>query len=127
MLAWMGLIFYLSSLTQDEVSEPLESGAVAWLGDIKSYAGHLMLYAVLTALIAGSMWGWKLGFRIQWAIAAAVIASLYGVSDEYHQSFVAGRSAALVDVFTNAAGAAFSAAGLWLLVRLLRGRRLAQD
>jgi len=121
-LAWMGLIFYLSSLSQTEVSKPLESGAVSWLGDVKSYAAHFVVYAILAALIAVNMWGWKFGYQFRWAVAAAVLAALYGVSDEYHQTFVAGRSGTPVDVLTNAAGAIFSAAGLWFLVKVWRGR-----
>jgi len=121
-LAWMALIFYSSSLSQEEASKPLESGTVSWLGDVRSYAAHIVLYGVLAALIQTSLWGWKFGYQLRWAIVAAMLAALYGASDEYHQSFVAGRSATIVDVFTNAAGATLSAAGLWLLVKLLRGR-----
>ena len=118
----MAFIFYSSSLSQDQASKPLESGAVSWLGDLRSYVAHFVLYGVLAALIQASMWGWNLGYQLRWSVAAAVIAALYGASDEYHQTFVAGRSATLVDVIVNTVGAAFSAAGLWLLVRVLRGR-----
>ena len=50
-IAWMGLIFYLSPLSGAEASQGLESGAVSWLGDLRSYAAHIVLYAVLAALI----------------------------------------------------------------------------
>ena len=96
-LGWMVFIFYLSSLSQQEASKTLESGAVSWLGDIRSYVAHVVLYGVLAALIQGSLWGWNLGYQLRWAVLAAVVAALYGVSDEFHQSFVAGRSSTLVD------------------------------
>ncbi len=121
-LAWMAFIFYSSSLSQDEASKPLESGTVSWLGDFRSYVAHAVLYGVLAALIQASIWGWSFGYRLRWVAVAAVLAALYGASDEYHQSFVAGRSAALVDVFVDAVGASFSAAGLWVLATLLRSR-----
>ena len=121
-LAWMAFIYYSSSLSQEEASKPLESGAVSWLGDIRSYAAHIVLYGVLAALIQASIWGWKYGYQLRWAAVAAVLAALYGASDEYHQTFVAGRSATLVDVFFDALGATFSAAGLWFLSKLLPGR-----
>lgn len=117
-LAWMAFIFYLSSLTAEEASKPLESGAVSWLGDIRSYAAHAMLYGVLAALIQVSLWGWKFGYQFRWTVAAAGFAALYGVSDEFHQTFVAGRSATMADVFVDSAAAAWSATGLWFLVKL---------
>ena len=89
-IAWMGLIFYLSSLSGAEASQGLESGAVSWLGDPRSYA-------VLAALIQVALWGWSLELHLRWVIVAAVLASLFGISDEYHQSFVTGRSATFVD------------------------------
>ena len=103
-------------------TNPDQSGISGCMGDIGSHAAHFVLYAVLAALIAASIWSWKLGYQLRWVVVAAVIAALYGVSDEYHQTFVVGRSATITDVFTDAVGAIFSAAGLWLLVKLSRGR-----
>ena len=54
-IAWMGLIFYLSSLSGAEASQGLESGTVSWLGDLRSYGAHIVLYAVLAALIQVGM------------------------------------------------------------------------
>src|SRR5438045_6293623 len=38
-------------------------------------------------------------------LAAIVIASVYGVSDEFHQSFVPGRAVELFDVLADVTGA----------------------
>ncbi len=103
-IAWMGLIFYLSSLSGAEASQGLESGAVSWLGDLRSYAAHIVLYAVLAALIQVALWG------------AAVLASLFGISDEYHQSFVTGRSATFVDGLVDSIAAFASSTLFWRLV-----------
>ena len=62
-LAWMGLIFYLSSLSQAEVSRPLETPAIAWLGMLRSYAAHVVLYGILASLVQASLWGWKPDYR----------------------------------------------------------------
>ena len=120
-LAWMGLIFYLSSLSQTEASRPLESPAIAWLGVLRSYAAHAVLYGVLASLIQASLWGWKSDYRIRWALAAAAFAALYGISDEYHQSLIFGRSGSIVDVLVNAFGAITAAATLWLMSLWWRG------
>ena len=108
-IAWMGLIFYLSSLSGAEASQGLESGAVSWLGDLRSYA-------VLAALIQVALWGWSLELHLRWVIVAAVLASLFGISDEYHQSFVTGRSATLVDGLVDSIAAFASSTLFWRVV-----------
>ena len=121
-LVWMGLIFYLSSLSQDEASRPLETPAIAWLGVVRSYAAHVVLYGVLSSLVLASLWAWRSDYRIRWAIAAAVFSGLYGVSDEYHQSLVSGRAGSAEDVVVNALGAITAAVGLRLVLEKWRGR-----
>jgi VanZ family protein len=51
-----------------------------------------------------------------WAIAVA-----YGVTDEWHQSFVPGRSAELRDLAADAMGALLAAiaVGAWSIIRRL--------
>jgi VanZ family protein len=113
-IAWMALIFYLSSLSQAEVSQPLESPVISWLGVLRSYAAHIVLYGVLASLAQASLWAWKPDYRIRWALAAAAFSALYGISDEYHQSLV-GRSGSIADVIVNVFGATVAVAGLWLV------------
>ena len=113
-LGWMGLIFYLSSLSQVEASQRLESPVVSWLGVLRSYAAHIVLYGVLASLAQASLWGWKSDHRFRWVLAATAFSALYGISDEYHQSLV-GRSGSIADVIVNAFGATGAAAGLWLI------------
>ena len=113
-LAWMGLIFYLSSLSQAEASRPLETPAIAWLGVLRSYTAHIVLYGILASLVQASFWGWKPDYRLRWAFAAASFAALYGISDEYHQSVI-GRSGSIADAVLNAAGALAAVATLRLV------------
>lgn len=80
------------------------------------YTAHIVLYSVLAALVQGAIWGWDLGFQLRWVIVAAVFSSLYGISDEYHQSFVMGRSATVVDCLVDSIAATASATMLWALV-----------
>ena len=115
-LAWMGLIFYRSSLSQEEASRPLESPSIAWLGVLRSYAAHVILYGVLAFLVQASLWGWISDYRLRWALVAAAIAALYGISDEYHQSLVFGRSGSIEDVVVNTFGAIAAAATWWTAV-----------
>ena len=126
-VGWMGLIFYLPTLpgaTPDTEGSPLlESGPFSWLGDSGSYAAHAVLFGALAALVQAALWGWHLGFRLRWMIVAAAFSTLFGISDEYHQSFVIGRSATLADSLVDAIAATLSAALLWLCVTRIISRR----
>ena len=106
-LAWMGLIFYLSSLTQPETPQ------VPLLGNWQSLVGHLVLYGICAALIEGSIWTWVSEHRLRWAFAAAAATTAYGISDEYHQSFVAGRHATVEDALVNTIAAMAAAFDIW--------------
>ena len=106
-LAWMGLIFYLSSLTQAETPK------VHLLGNWQSLVGHLVLYGICAALMEGSIWTWVSEHRLRWAFAAAAGTTAYGISDEYHQPFVAGRHATVEDALVNTIAAMAAAFGIW--------------
>jgi VanZ family protein len=105
-LALMGLIFYLSA--QESVGPELP----AWT----RVAAHFSEYALLAAL-----WAWalvpSLGHR--GLVVAGLISFLFAVSDEYHQSFVAGRDADVLDVVNDTAGivAALTAIGALITSR----------
>lgn len=107
-VAWMAVIFALSHR-----SDLPDVGGLS--SDVTSVAGHLLAYAVLAALV---WWGPCAGLdpRRRLVVAAAV-AVAYGVTDEWHQSFVPGRRPDAVDVLTDAVGAVL---GLVAAVRLDR-------
>lgn len=108
-LACMAAIFALSS--RSTLPKPASISS-----EVFSIAGHLGAYFVL----AICLW-WALGFvrvepttRLWLAFAGSV---LYGISDEWHQSFVPGRVPDWRDVLTDAIGAAIA---LLLVARFAR-------
>jgi len=104
-LAMMALIFVLSA------QPDLDSG-LGTLDLVLRKLAHATEYALLTLL-----WAWALRPATRWNVAAAaLIAVLYAVSDEYHQTFVAGRSGTPIDV-------AFDALGIGVALALLRYHR----
>jgi VanZ family protein len=108
-LAWMALIFALSS-----VSEPgVPSG---W-----TMPGHAALYAVLGALAAEALRADRDATRV--LALAVLLSSLYGMSDEIHQAFVPGRMPELVDWAVDTLGATVGAGAL-LWARSTAARRL---
>lgn len=105
--AYLGLIFHLSS-----------QSSVGWAAPYPDVVLHAAEYSALGVILAR---GLNHGlarpvpdrrFVLTWALCV-----LYAVSDEYHQTFVPGRTGDWRDVLSDAAG---TAAGLALL-------SLAQD
>jgi VanZ family protein len=103
-LLYMGIIFLVSH--QPEVSIP------AGLSDKQS---HSLAYTLLGVLMVRALAG-GLGARIsaRTALLGIGLTALYGISDEYHQMFVAGRSAELYDLYADAIGGAIGAFACWL-------------
>lgn len=96
-LVWMAFIFALSSRSR----LPQPPGVSP---DLTAIAGHFVLYATLAALL---VWGLgATGMPIRWRLLVALLAAIaYGVSDEYHQSFVPGRDSSPFDVGVDTLGA----------------------
>lgn len=115
LVLWLGLIFFLSNQpTLLDVEEELGS-----VGERIFYkSAHVLAYAVLAWLWWRALSpGRQLTPASLWA--AFVLTTLYGVSDEFHQSFVPGRHARLADVFFDASGSL----GMILLLRRVKWLR----
>lgn len=98
-LAWCGIIFFLSSIPHLRFVENNR-----WDFIIRK-AGHMGIYGILARLLARALtgstfWPWKKIFL--WSLA---LAFLYACTDEYHQTFVAGRVGAVHDVVIDTFGA----------------------
>ncbi|HEX5647286.1 MAG TPA: VanZ family protein [Nitrospira sp.] len=111
--AYAGLIFYLSS--QPHPEEQLPSFVVL----LSDKVLHVIEYAVLGALFhRGFHWGADVSWR-PWAVPLAVVcASLYGGSDEFHQSFVPFRESSWLDWVADTVGAGVGAAAMARLAAL---------
>ncbi len=68
---------------------------------------HFAVYAVLGALILRALAGGRrTGITWSAVVLSVVIATLYGITDEWHQSFVPTRSPDAMDVIADLVGAA---------------------
>jgi VanZ family protein len=113
-LLFMAVIFYFSA-------QP-SSGEHPWWEVIFRKLGHVTGYAVLTAL-----WFWALNGVVRRPLLLAVgIAFAYACTDEFHQTFVHGRTGTPVDVGVDSIGMAIAAI-LISARRLPRGRREKLD
>jgi VanZ family protein len=106
-IVYMSVVFYLSSQ-----SAPLPT----LTANVWDKLLHLIEYAGLAVLLCRALLGEGLGWgtAVGWAIVAA---SLYGASDEWHQSFVPMRDASvrdwMADTLGGTAGAVAYAVGRW--------------
>jgi VanZ family protein len=113
-IAWMAATFAASH--QSVVEIPF--GA-------PDYAGHGLGYAALAALIMRALAGGVLrNMRAALVIPAVLIATLYGFTDEFHQSFVPGRMASWGDIAADAVGSLAGACAAAILAGLLGRRRV---
>jgi VanZ family protein len=100
-ILWAGVIFALSSVPN------LGTGLGTWDFVLRKLA-HTAEYAILGALV----------FRATRRIPAAIaLASAYAVTDEFHQTFVAGRHGTPVDWLIDTAGVVI---GVAIAVRVWR-------
>jgi VanZ family protein len=91
----MGVIFYFSSIPSQEMPN-----FGSWDTLVKK-SGHMLGYALLgLAYLRGIN-----SYRWQTILITLAGVVLYAISDEYHQSFVAGRTSTLVDVGIDTIGA----------------------
>ena len=98
-LLYMAAIFYMSSR-----SDPVPQVTV----NVWDKLLHFLLYAGLAALFCRALLGEGMPSRPAfWA--AALLASAYGASDEYHQLFVPLRDPDLQDWIADTLGALFGA------------------
>lgn len=102
-IAWMVVIFALSSISGLRVSDEAEVDR-----PIRAVA-HLASYAFLAGLLLFAVAGLGRPRRRDVVVAFAV-AVLYGVSDEIHQTYIPERSGRIEDVLTDAVGASIGLA-----------------
>jgi VanZ family protein len=85
---------------------------------------HTTLYAAFTALIVRALCGARLSkITLGPAVAAVGLAVLYGASDEFHQSFVPGRTMSGADLVADTIGALIAAGSLWAWAIIRRQAR----
>jgi VanZ family protein len=99
-IAIMGLIFILSSLPSDVIPY------YGVFDFIVKKGGHALGYGLLGLSYYYAL-PRNLSKLYKWIIAL-IMAILFALSDEYHQSFVQGRTSSLTDVAIDTLGAAIA-------------------
>ena len=112
-ILYLTIIFFLSSLPGKEIPDV----ELPYFDKIL----HLLEYAVLGFLLMRGLKNSELKFSNTSLIIFAVIFSvLYGLSDEFHQSFVPNRDASLLDVLFDCIGGAVGSIVYTLSLRRIK-------
>lgn len=112
-IVWLAVIFTLSSFPT------LPSPKIIWWDFILKKSAHMIEYGILYFLLFRAFASdFKLQnlelknqnrqIKINLAVSVFIFTLLYAFSDEFHQSFVPGRHAALMDVGFDFTGALIS-------------------
>jgi VanZ family protein len=102
----MGVIFAFSAQSR------LPTAPQPWLDFLFKKSAHFAVFATLAALL------WRaFEWRPRAWIWAWLLTVIYAISDEWHQSFVAGRHPQASDVLIDACGAATALLAVWLIQR----------
>jgi VanZ family protein len=147
-ILYAGFIFYLSS--QSDLSVPAsifkipvmyeladiaKNLGLGFIIDIAEYAhehmdkvAHMFLYFGLGLLLHMTFKNSdNVILRKYAAIFAVIVGVLYGISDEYHQSFVPGRSSSVHDILADGIGVTIAQILFVILVLINLNRKKEKD
>ena len=87
---------------------------LAWFHFLVRKAGHLSEYAILATLAARAFRHSSHQFiKLHWFKFSVLLAVVYALGDEFHQSFVPSRTASLYDSMIDSAGALIALSIIW--------------
>jgi VanZ family protein len=112
-LVWMGLIFFLSSFHTIQVTE------VHWQNFLTRKAAHIIEYAVLSFLYFRVLNKLSNYTTVKKLLVSFLLAFLYALTDEYHQTFVPGRTGKFFDLGVDFLGALAGTIFCWRGINLL--------
>ena len=113
-LGYMAGIYWLSSIPGEADPEgKLLPSVILWTPPAIQNLAHIPLFGVLAWLWYRSLRPWIKNGRLLLS-SAFLLATGFGILDEWHQLHVPGRYASLTDIALNTLGAAFA---IWLIFR----------
>ena len=95
---WAGLIFFASSFSTAKTTD------FFWGDFLIKKTAHLIEYGILAVLLYRAMRGTEVD-KTKAFFLSIIISGLYGLTDEFHQSFTPGREPKIRDVVIDTIGA----------------------
>jgi VanZ family protein len=111
LLLFCTLIYWLSD--QPHLPVPM-------VFELQDKLQHMIAYFVM-GILAWRNFKHSIGTLKLLAVVSIAFCSLYGISDEWHQSFVVGRSSEVLDWVADTIGASFA---VYLLTRFFVKKRI---
>ena len=113
-LGYMAGIYYLSSIPGEaDPQDTLLSGIILWTPPALQNMVHIPLFGILAWLWYRTLGDWIKSSRLL-LMLVFILATGFGILDEWHQLYVPGRYASMTDAALNALGAAIA---VWLFSR----------
>jgi len=132
-LLWSAMIFMAStdSFSSDQTSRvfvpllqwlfpSLSPDTIDFLHHFTRKAAHFVEYFIFFLLVYRGIRGGREGFHWAWGLVAWLIAAIYSLSDEFHQSFTVSRGASLWDSLLDSTGALVALIAIFLIYRFFR-------
>ncbi len=111
-----------NALLDEDATEEVRTAMTARVSFIVRKGAHFSIYALLGACTCFAMQFQPVMPRWRYGIAF-VVSALYAATDEWHQSFVPGRSGNMRDVLIDASGVLFGLFLFWCVRALIARRR----
>ncbi len=105
-LAWAVVIFLFSSFATVPTSQ------IYWQDFIVKKLAHVVEYGVFAFLLYRALRGYEMD-KTKAVILSILFAALYGITDEFHQSFTPGREPRIRDVAFDTIGASLAMLLIW--------------
>lgn len=106
---WVVVIFLFSTLSTKPVSK------IYWREFAVKKSAHMVEYGILSLLLYRALI--NSGVKKKWSLVIPIVFSLlYGISDEFHQSFVPGREPKVRDVVFDTIGSVLVILYIWKLL-----------
>ena len=106
---WSLVIFYFSSLPTAPITK------VYWREFVIKKSAHVVEYAIYATLMYRALKESGVDKK-EAGVYSVILAFIYGISDEFHQSFTPGRDPRLRDIFFDTMGASLAIYALWKLL-----------
>lgn len=105
-LIWTLVIFTFSSFSTPSTS------VIYWQDFIVKKTAHMLEYGIFALLLYRALRAYEMD-KTKAVILSILFAGIYGLTDEFHQSFTPGREPRIRDVAFDTIGASLSMLLIW--------------
>ncbi len=112
--SWIAMIYFLSSQSSVDIGIDFA---------MKDKLFHMAAYGLLGLFIMGTMRPSEIGYSYNQVALTTLIATIYGITDEWHQAYVPNRNSDPMDIIADCIGALL----VTLAARAFINRRLRRQ